>query len=98
VTTKRSGPATTPARPNAEAPAKDYTDSGFSLGQQLHRRREAALGLPPLDDGRRDPDLEPPTRHRCCECSRDLRLRPFKRLRDGRLTCMRCWRERWAAR
>jgi formylmethanofuran dehydrogenase subunit E len=37
-------------------------------------------------------------RWRCIECNRDLRLRPFRRLRDGRLVCRRCFAERWAAR
>jgi hypothetical protein len=96
MATKRSGPATTPARPNAEIPDKESTNGVLSIGQQLRRRREAADRLPPMSDGRRDP-LDPP-RYRCCECGKDIRLRPFKRLRDGRFTCRRCYADRWAPR
>jgi hypothetical protein len=91
---RRSGPRK--GRSNAEVPAKDTTNGVLSIGQQLRRKREAADRLPPLADGRQDP-LDP-TRHRCVECGKDVRLRRLKRLRDGRLTCMRCWRDRWAAR
>lgn len=34
----------------------------FDVGASLRRRREAALRLPPLESGHRDPDLHRPTR------------------------------------
>jgi hypothetical protein len=95
---KRSGPATTPTRLNAGTLAKGSTNGDPSIGQQLHRRRDAALRLPPLDDGRRDPDLERPTRHSCWECGKDLRLARFHRIDKTRIVCRRCYRDRWAPR
>jgi hypothetical protein len=42
--------------------------------------------------------LDRSTRHVCRECGKDLRLRPFVRLRDGSIVCRRCYRDRWAPR
>jgi hypothetical protein len=97
MTRKRSGPATTPARDNAGTLAKGSTNGDSSIGQQLRRRREAADRLPPMSDGRKDP-LDPPTRHRCFECGRDLRLARFRRIDATRIVCRRCYRDRWAPR
>jgi hypothetical protein len=99
VTTKQGGPPITATRPNAKTPAtrsKPIVQPAGDVSAQLRRRREAADRLPPLEDGRRDP-LDPDTRHRCVECKRDVRLRPFKRLLDGRLVCRRCFADRWTA-
>ena len=97
MTERRSGPRE--ARSNVEVTTTDTASirQTSDIPEQVRRRREASYRLPPLEDDRRDP-LDPPTRFRCVECNRDVRLRPFKRLLDGRLTCMRCWRDRWAAR
>jgi DNA-directed RNA polymerase subunit RPC12/RpoP len=67
-----------------------------SISEQLDRRREAADRLPPMSDGRRDPDLEPDTRYRCVDCKRDVRLRPYVRLTSRTIVCRRCYRDRWA--
>jgi DNA-directed RNA polymerase subunit RPC12/RpoP len=41
---------------------------------------------------------DPATRYRCAECKRDMRLRPFVRLLDGRIVCRRCHRDYWVPR
>jgi hypothetical protein len=78
--------------------SQENVGASQTIREQLRNRRKAADRLPPMSDGRRDPDLDPDTRFRCIECGKDVRLRRFKRLRDGRLTCMRCYRDRWAPR
>jgi hypothetical protein len=50
LTGERAGPVITSSDRNPNiSPADD------AVPQQLHRRREASLRLPPLADGRRDP-------------------------------------------
>jgi hypothetical protein len=71
---------------------------GEDIPAQIRRRREAADRLPPMTDGRRDPDLERPARHRCWECGKDLRLARFHRIDATRIVCRRCYRDRWAPR
>jgi hypothetical protein len=88
------------SRPQGAAPESSGTTTTSMVAEpaQIRRRREASYRLPPLKDGRRDPDLGPGTRHRCIECKRDVRLRPFVRLCDGSIVCRRCYRDRWAPR
>jgi hypothetical protein len=93
VGAKRRPGRTTPGPTQKQSVATDTA----SLGQQLRRRREAADRLPPMADGRRDPP-DPPTRHRCFECGRDLRLARFHRIDKTRIVCRRCYRDRWAPR
>ena len=70
---------------------------GADVPAQLRRRRATADRLPPMADGQRDP-LDPPTRHRCFECGKDLRLARFHRIDKTRIVCRRCYRDRWAPR
>ena len=99
---KRNGPGviTPQPAPDAKTPAtrsKPIVQPAGDIPAQIRRRREASYRLPPMADGRRDP-LDPPTRHRCFECGRDLRLARFHRIDDTRIVCRRCYRDRWAPR
>lgn len=52
------GPADSLVGTGAEETVTQPTDDGDDLAAALRRRRAAALRLPPLQDGRRDPLLE----------------------------------------
>jgi hypothetical protein len=64
---------------------------------QIRRRRGAALRLPPMPCGQRDP-LDPDTRFRCVECKRDVRLRPYVRLTSQSVLCKPCFKASGGAR
>jgi hypothetical protein len=83
--------------PTTTAASSRVTDTA-DVPRQIRRRRDASYRLPPMADGRRDPDLEPDTRHRCFECGRDVRLARFHRIDKTRIVCRRCHRDRWAPR
>jgi hypothetical protein len=98
VTTKRRPGLTTPGpTPDAQTPTTKSDPIVQAVGDipaQLRRRRTASLRLPPMSDGgRRDP-LDLPTRYRCFECGRDLRLARFHRIDKTRIVCRRCYRDR----
>jgi hypothetical protein len=97
MTERRSGPRE--GRSNVEVATTDTSSlrPTSDIPTQVRRRREAADRLPPMADGQRDP-LDPPTRHRCFECGRDLRLARFHRIDATRIVCRRCYRDRWAPR
>jgi hypothetical protein len=97
MTERRTGPRE--GRSNVEVTTADTKSirQTSDIPQQLRRRRDASDRLPPMEDGRRDP-IDPPTRHRCFECGKDLRLARFHRIDAKRIVCRRCWRDRWAPR
>jgi hypothetical protein len=88
-----AAPESAPTTASTEAMVTPVSD----IPGQVRCRREASYRLPPMADGRRDP-IDPPTRHRCFECGRDLRLARFHRIDKTRIVCRRCYRDRWAPR